>query len=110
LQFALSQSQVDEAIESASAFAEEDEKDCERVTSRVEYEGAIMDTMNTLRNEQGNPMYGKSLYKELEKNLKDRQKWLDEHPMESAEVYNQKAMEMREEFAFLYHMGQLPDI
>jgi molecular chaperone DnaK (HSP70) len=104
LEFALSQGQVEEAIESASAFAEEDE----RVVARVEYEGAILDTERALRAEEGNPMYGKTLIEELEKKLKERKTWLEQHPMENAEVYKQKAVELREEFAFLFHVGQLP--
>lgn len=108
LEFALSQGQVEEAIESASAFAEEDERDCERVVARVEYEGAILDTERALRAEEGNPMYGKTLIEELEKKLKERKTWLEQHPMENAEVYKQKAVELREEFAFLFHVGQLP--
>jgi molecular chaperone DnaK (HSP70) len=110
LEFALSQSQVDEAIESASAFADEDEQDCQRVVARVEYEGAILDTMRTLQAEEGNPMYGKSLIEELQKKLKERQSWLEQHPMESGDLYKKKAEELREEFSFLFHVGQLPDL
>lgn len=110
LEFALSESQVEEAIESAEAFAEEDERDCRRVRARVDYDGAILDTERALKAEKGNPMYGKSLYKDLKKKLKERRKWLEDHPMEEAEVYIRNAAEMREEFAFLFHMGQLPDL
>ncbi|OHT11882.1 dnaK protein [Tritrichomonas foetus] len=109
LDFALSESQVEEAIESAAAFADEDEKDCQRVLARVDYEGTLMELTRTLKAEKGNPMYGKTLYKDLRKKLKERQKWLEDHPMENPEIYTKKAEESREEFAFLFHMGQLPD-
>ena len=110
LEFALSESQIEEAVESAEAFAEEDERDCKRVRARVDYDGALLDTQRALKAEKGNPMYGKTLYKEIKTKLKERRKWLEEHPMEEPDVYIRKAEEMREEFAFLLHMGQLPDL
>lgn len=110
LEFALNEQQVSEAIESASAFAEEDEHDCQRVVARVNYEGVLMDMTRDLKAEKGNPMYGKSLYKELRKKLKEKVKWLEDHPMEEPDVYSKKAEEAREEFAFLYQHGQLPDL
>ena len=109
LDFALNAVQIEEAIESANLFAEEDEKDCQRVTARIEYEGALMETSRFLKAEKGNPMYGNSLYQELKKKLKEKYKWLEDHPMEDPDVYAKKSEEVREEFAFLFHMGQLPD-
>ncbi len=110
LEFALSASQVEEAIESASAFAEEDERDCARVRARVEYDGTIADMRRTLKAEKHNPMYGGSLYKELMKKLKERRKWLEEHPMEDADIYTEKTSELRDELSLLFHVGQLPDL
>lgn len=110
LEFALNEQQVNDAIESASLFAEEDEHDCQRVIARVKYEGTLMDMKRDLKAEKGNPMFGKSLYKELKKKLKERIKWLDDHPMEEPDVYSKKDEEARDEFAFLYQKGQLPDL
>lgn len=110
LEFALSEQEVNDAIESASAFADEDERDCQRVKARVEYEGTLMDMTRMLKAEKGNPMYGKTLYKELRKKLKERVKWLEDNPMEEPDVYSKKSVEAREEFAFLFNQGQLPDL
>ena len=110
LEFALSESQVEDAIQSAAAFSEEDEKDRARVIARLEYETAISDTESALKAEKNNPLYGKSTYKELKKKLKEIKKWLDENPMEEPEVYQKKGEELRDEFAFLFHRGQLPDL
>ena len=110
LEFALTESQVEDAIISAAAFSEEDERDRERVIARIEYENAIADTESALKAEKNNPLYSKATYKELKKKLKEMKKWLDENPMEEPDVYRVKAEKLRDEFSFLSRNLPLPDM
>jgi len=110
LEFALTESQVEDAIISAAAFSEEDERDRERVIARIEYENAIADTESALKAEKNNPLYSKATYKELKKKLKEMKKWLDENPMEEPDVYRAKAEKLRDEFSFLSRNLPLPDM
>lgn len=110
LDLALSAAQIDEAIENANSFQSEDEKDVKRVLARRDFEGVILDTQSMLKAEKGNPLYGKTMYKDLRKKLKEHMKWLEENPMESPETYSKKSELLREEFSFLFGRGQLPDL
>lgn len=105
LEFSISQSQIDEAIESAALFAEADEQDRQRVIARIDYEISISNIMRTLKSDK--QLYNKEKYREFKNKLKLRQKWLEENPMEEPEVYRSKCEEIRAEFAFLY---QIPSI
>ena len=110
LDMVLPQDEIDDAIAKAELFSEEDNADRARVVARVEFEHAIEDVDAQLKAEKLNPMLGKTLYKELEQKVKDLRKWIDEHPMEEPYVYEKKGEELRVDFAFLYHRGQIADL
>ena len=63
-----------------------------------------------MKAEKGNPLYPKSLYKELMGKLKNCTKWLENHPMENPDVYQTKEADIRQEYSFLYKLGELPDL
>lgn len=100
LEFSIPQSQIDDAIESAEFFAETDEQDRQRVIARIECEILISDTKRALKSDKH--LYNSDKYKKFKDELKLKQKWIDENPMEEPDVYKLKCEEIREEFAFLY--------
>ena len=110
LDMVLPQDEIDEAIAKAELFSEEDKNDRDRVVARIEFEHSIEDVESQLKAEKLNPMLGKTIYKDLEQKIKDLRKWIDEHPMEEPHVYEQKGEDLRVDFAFLFHRGQLPDL
>ena len=110
LDLVLPQDEIDDAIAKAELFSEEDNADRARVVARVDFEHAIDDVDSMLKAEKHNPMLGKTIYEEMEQKIKNLRKWIDEHPMEEPSVYEQKAEDLRVDFAFLFHRGQLPDL
>lgn len=110
LDMVLPQDEIEDAIEKAKIFSEEDAADRARVVARVEFEHAIDDVASQLEAEKDNPMLGKTIYKEMKDKVKDLRKWIDEHPMEEPWVYEKKGEDLRVDFAFLYHRGQLADL
>jgi molecular chaperone DnaK (HSP70) len=87
LEFALSQREIEEAVESAELFAEEDERDLRRVVERVKYEGALLDWRRDIKTLRRKGTYDATQYKNVKAMLKARRTWLDTHPMEAAETY-----------------------
>ncbi|EAX94846.1 dnaK protein [Trichomonas vaginalis G3] len=110
LDMVLPQEEIDDAIEKAKIFSEEDAADRARVVARVEFEHSIDDVSNQLESEKDNPMLGKTIYNEYKDKIKALRKWIDEHPMEEPHVYEEKGENLRVEFAFLFHRGQLADL
>ncbi|KAH0791219.1 luminal-binding protein 5 [Histomonas meleagridis] len=104
LEFTLSQMEIEDAIESANLFKEEDEKDVKRVKARIEYEGEILDALRNIKNEKEKE---KENYKEMKKKLKERQKWIEENPMEAPEIYKKKCEELRSELAMMFRVKQI---
>ena len=94
----LSQAQIDEMIQQAEKFKEEDEKLKENIDVKNGLENYLYNLKNSVLKDPENadqkPPTFDEVKKEVEPIVEEGLKWLDEHPKESTDTYKDKQKEL----------------
>ena len=86
----LSKEEIEQMINEAEKFKEEDEKNKQRVESKNSLESFIYQIKGSLENETIKEKLNDDEKEILEKTLKDEEEWLNQHPDEDTQTYIDK--------------------